>query len=92
MTTLSAAQPMPPATPMPDGYPRHNPRIDEQRSVLHALVDAQPWPKQSWEDLIEELLALGRADVALARLAEAQRVVPSPFPSNNADRPSDHRR
>ena len=70
MTALSAAQPLPPATPMPDGYPRHNPPVDEQRSVLHGLVDAQPWPKQSWEDLIEELLALGRADVALARLAE----------------------
>ena len=80
MTTLSAAQPLPPATPMPDGYPRHNPRIDEQRSVLHALVDAQPWSKQSWEDLIEELLALGRADVALARLAEAHRCASHPGP------------
>ena len=38
--------------------------------MLYGLLDAQPWPKLAWADLIEELLVLGRTDIPLVRLAE----------------------
>lgn len=69
---LSASQPLPPARSLPGGYDRHGPDRDSQRSALGALVSGsgRDWPELAWTELIEELLAIGRTDVPLARLAE----------------------
>lgn len=68
--TLTLTQPYPAARPLPDGYPRFAPTVAEQRPVLAGLVAGRDWAGLSWGQLIEELLAVGRTDVGLARLAE----------------------
>ncbi len=67
---LTTLEPLPPALPLPGGYDRHTPGAD-QRAVLAGLVERRPWAELSWCALVEELLALGRTDVPLAKLAES---------------------
>ena len=62
MTALTVTQPMPPALLLPHG--------SDQRRALETLVGDRNWAEQTWVDLIENLLALGRTDIPLARLAE----------------------
>lgn len=69
MSPLTASQPLPDPQPLPDGYSRHTPGVEAQSVVLRELVGKQ-WRKRTWAELIEGLLALGRADIPLARLAE----------------------
>jgi len=67
---LTTLEPLPPALPLPEAYDRHHPGAD-QRAVLAGLVGRRPWARLTWAALVEELLALGRTDVALAKLAES---------------------
>ena len=68
--SLTAIAPFPAPTSLPDGYARHRPDLESQRAVLYGLVAAHDWSRRSWPELIEDLLALGRTDIPLARLAE----------------------
>ena len=77
MTGLSAApgpltstQPMPAPAELPVDYPRHAPEVDQLRAALQDLLAVRDWPTRSWTELIEDLIALGRTDIPLARLAE----------------------
>ena len=67
---LTVTQPVPPVLALPAGYDRHAPEIPEQRAALGRLVAGWDWPARSWSELIEDLLALGRTDIPLSRLAE----------------------
>ncbi|WP_139209750.1 hypothetical protein [Microlunatus flavus] len=67
---LTTLEPLPAALPLPATYDPYAPG-DDQRAVLAALVDRRPWAGVAWPDLVEELLALGRTDVPLAKLAES---------------------
>jgi hypothetical protein len=67
---LTVTQPVPPVLALPTGYDRHAPEIPEQRAALDRLVAGWDWPARSWSELIEDLLALGRTDIPLSRLAE----------------------
>ena len=62
MTALTVTQPLPPALLLPHG--------SDQRRALETLIGDRDWAEQTWVDLIENLLALGRTDIPLARLAE----------------------
>lgn len=54
---------------LPAGFDRHHPTAADQRRALLAL--AQPVEADlPWPELVEHLLALGRTDVPLGRLAE----------------------
>jgi hypothetical protein len=67
---LTTLEPLPPPLPLPPAYDRYAPG-DDQRAVLAGLVDAVGWAELSWPALVEALLALGRTDVPLAKLAES---------------------
>ena len=60
--TLTVTQPLPPALVLPPGT--------DQRRALETLISDRDRVGQSWSELIESLLALGRTDIPLARLAE----------------------
>lgn len=67
---LTTLEPFPPARPLPATYDRHRPGPD-QRAALAGLVEHRPWADLPWSELVEDLLALGRTDVPLAKLAES---------------------
>ncbi len=52
------------------GYARHGPTREALRRELTDVVAARDWTRASWSALITGLLALGRTDVPLSRLAE----------------------
>ncbi len=60
----------PPAATLLPGYDRHHPSPASLREQLDALAASRPWARLSWAELIDALLAVGRADVPLARLFE----------------------
>ena len=62
MTALTVTQPLPAAVDLPDR--------SAQRPALQRLIGDRDWAAQTWSELIENLLALGRTDIPLARLAE----------------------
>jgi alkylation response protein AidB-like acyl-CoA dehydrogenase len=67
---LTVSQPVPPARALPPGYDRHDPDLPAQRAALSGLVGEPDWAARSWSELVEDLLALGRTDIPLSRLAE----------------------
>ena len=67
---LTVSQPVPPVRALPPGYDRHDPDRPAQRAALSGLVAEPDWAARSWSELVEDLLALGRTDIPLSRLAE----------------------
>ena len=67
---LSWLQPIPAPRPLPDGYDRHDPKATEQRAALAAVLDGLDVVAVGYRGLVDGLLALGRTDIPLARLAE----------------------
>ena len=67
---LSWLQPIPPPLPLPDGYDRHDPKAAEQRDALAAVLHGLEVVSVGYRGLVDGLLALGRTDIPLARLAE----------------------
>jgi hypothetical protein len=67
---LSIIAPLPVARRLPAQYNRHHPCVESQRHALRGLVGGTNWSAHSWQQLIAELLALGRTDIPLSRLAE----------------------
>ena len=67
---LSIIAPLPVARRLPAQYNRHHPCVESQRHALRELVGGTNWSDHSWQQLIAELLALGRTDIPLSRLAE----------------------
>lgn len=67
---LTTTQPYPPARSLPAGYDRYHPDLATERAAVAGLVDGVAWAGLAWPVLVEELLALGRTDVPLARLSE----------------------
>src|SRR6476620_2127516 len=67
---LSWLQPIPAPRPLPDGYDRHDPKAAEQRVALAAVLDGLDVVSVGYRGLVDGLLALGRTDIPLARLAE----------------------
>ena len=55
---------------MPDGYDRHDPKAAEQRVALAVVLDGLDVVSVGYRGLVDGLLALGRTDIPLARLAE----------------------
>ncbi len=51
-------------------YRRHAPSPETLRRQLTSLAGARDWTQATWPELITGLLALGRTDVPLSRLAE----------------------
>ncbi|MGI8456567.1 MAG: acyl-CoA dehydrogenase family protein [Propionibacteriaceae bacterium] len=74
----SAAAPIPAAAVLSDGYHRHAATDAEVKNELGRLTTSLPWSEMGWFELIDALLAVGRTDIPLARLAEghadAQRI------------------
>ena len=68
--SLTLTQPFPPARPLPDAYDRHHPEVGPERAVVAGLVEGIDWAGLGWPALVQELIALGRTDVPLARLTE----------------------
>ena len=67
---LTSTEPFPPARSLPPAYDRHHPDLASERAAVAGLVDGTGWAALSWPELIEELVALGRTDIPLARLSE----------------------
>ncbi|GAB2587083.1 acyl-CoA dehydrogenase family protein [Microlunatus antarcticus] len=67
---LSVTEPFPPARPLPAAYDRYHPDVAPERAVVAGLVDGIDWAGLTWPAVMEELIALGRTDVPLARLSE----------------------
>lgn len=67
---LTTTQPFPPARSLPESYDRYRPDLASERVAVAGLVDGVAWAALSWPALVEELVALGRTDVPLARLTE----------------------
>ena len=67
---LSWLQPIPAPRPLPDGYDRHDPKAAEQRAALSEVLDGLEVVSVGYRGLVDGLLALGRTDIPLARLAE----------------------
>lgn len=67
---LTVLAPYPPAVDLPPDYDRHAPSLEVLRAVLTTLVADRDWAALGWAELIDGLLALGRTDVPLSRLAE----------------------
>ena len=66
---LTSTQPMPAPAELPDSYPRHAPEAGDFGRRCRAY--SRPGrPTRSGTQLIEDLIALGRTDIPLARLAE----------------------
>ena len=62
MTALTLTQPLPAAV--------QPPARSDLRATLEHLVGDRDWAGRTWSELIEDLLALGRTDIPMARLAE----------------------
>lgn len=67
---LTTVEPFPPVRPLPEGYDRHHPDVEPERAAVAGLVDGIDWASLTWPDVVEELIALGRTDIPLARLGE----------------------
>lgn len=61
---------LPAALELPAAYDRHTPTVAQQRQVLAGVIAGVPWAELGWRELVGRLLALGRTDIPLARLAE----------------------
>jgi len=61
---------LPAARAVPPDYDRHRPDDESLRRAITALVNGTPWADLSWSALVEELVAIGRTDIGLGRLAE----------------------
>ena len=68
--SLSALAPYPAALPLPPDYDRQAPTPDQLRATLTGIGAGRDWAGASWPELITALLALGRTDIPLSRLAE----------------------
>jgi alkylation response protein AidB-like acyl-CoA dehydrogenase len=68
--SLSRLSPAPAPLGLPNGYPRHEPSRSVLRAAINQLTSAQDWPALTWTDLVGGLLAVGRTDIPLSRLAE----------------------
>lgn len=55
---------------IPAGYDRHAPTVDGLREAVRSVLGDTDWTALSWLELISELMAVGRTDVPLSRLAE----------------------
>nr|NLD41166.1 hypothetical protein [Actinomycetales bacterium] len=60
--------PAPPALYLPRAL--RNPAPEQQRDAMRHLASQAAWADLAWPQFLEHLMALGRADVPLARLAE----------------------
>lgn len=67
---LTFTEPFPSPRCLPPAYDRHQPDIASERAVVADLVEGTDWAGLSWPDLVDELMALGRTDIPLARLSE----------------------
>lgn len=67
---LTTIEPYPPARPLPVGYDRYHPDLGSERVAVAGLLGGVAWADLAWPALVEELIALGRTDVPLARLTE----------------------
>ena len=67
---LTTVEPFPPARPLPEGYDRHHPDLVSTRAAVASLVDGIDWAALTWPQVMDELIALGRTDIPLARLSE----------------------
>lgn len=67
---LTTVEPFPPARPLPAAYDRHHPDVAPERAAVASLVDGIGWASLTWPEVVEELIALGRTDIPLARLCE----------------------
>jgi hypothetical protein len=67
---LSTLAPFPPPLPLEDGYQRHAPGAEALRRALLRIASLRNWAGASWPEFIAALLALGRTDIPLSRLAE----------------------
>lgn len=56
--------------PLDPGYDRHAPAPERLRATLGEIGSGRDWAAVGWPELITALLALGRTDVPLSRLAE----------------------
>jgi len=67
---LSWLQPIPAPRQLPDGYDRYDPKAVDQRAALATVLDGLEVVSVGYRGLVDGLLALGRTDIALARLSE----------------------
>ena len=67
---LTTTAPLPAARSLPEAYDRYHPDVRSERDVVAGLVDGIEWAALSWPDLVDDLIALGRTDIPLARLCE----------------------
>ncbi len=67
---LSALAPYPAPLPLPPDYDRQAPTPEQLRATLTGVGSSRDWAGVSWPELITALLALGRTDIPLSRLAE----------------------
>ncbi len=67
---LSRLTPFPAAIDLDPAYDRHAPAPDALRRTLSEIAAARDWAAADWPELISGLLAIGRTDVPLSRLAE----------------------
>lgn len=67
---LTTVEPYPAARALPAGYDRYHPDLAAERVAVAGLVEGVAWADLTWPALVEELIALGRTDVPLARLTE----------------------
>ena len=67
---LSWLQPIPAPRSLPDGYDRYDPKAADQRAALVGVLDGLEVVSVGYRRLVDGLLALGRTDIPLARLAE----------------------
>lgn len=68
--SLSRLSPAPAPYDLPAGYPRHDPSRAVLRAAIEELTVGHDWPALSWSGLVDGLLAVGRTDIPLSRLAE----------------------
>ena len=68
--SLSRLSPAPAPIDLPAGYPRHEPSRADLRAAISELTVGHDWPALSWSGLVGGLLAVGRTDIPLSRLAE----------------------
>lgn len=67
---LTRLAPFPAALSLPENYPRHDPDREAARQAVTGLIGEADWVSLCWADLVDRLIALGRTDVPLSRLAE----------------------
>lgn len=70
VSALSSLAPYPPPWSLDPDLDRHAPTPEAIRRVLTRAGAQRDWSVTDWSGLIEELLAWGRTDIGLSRLAE----------------------